>query len=164
MRRPVSKGFTLIELLVVITIIGLLASVVLASLADSRRVSRDAKRVQEAKQFQAAVELYRNANGSYPCSKTTAPTCVTTRTEVNDATPVDANATNRRNNLRTDLAQFIPALNDTDLSGTVAGATYPNFGSIHYTPTAGYQGYTIDVYGESSGTALCTLNQNKNDC
>jgi len=62
-----SRGFTLIELLVVIAIIGILASTVLASLASSRESARDARRITEAKQLQAALELNRNQNrGSYP--------------------------------------------------------------------------------------------------
>ena len=40
----IQKGFTLIELLVVISIIGLLASGVLASLNSARMKARDAKK------------------------------------------------------------------------------------------------------------------------
>ncbi len=57
-----SKGFTLIELLVVIAIIGILSSVVLASLNSARRKSRDARRVADIKQIQLALELYYDAN------------------------------------------------------------------------------------------------------
>lgn len=67
--RPVpNRGFTLIELMVVITIIGLLATTVLASMQNSRVAARDAQRVQEARQLVTALELYRNQNGRYPCS------------------------------------------------------------------------------------------------
>lgn len=61
-----NSGFTLIELLVVIAIIGMLSSVVLASLNSAREKSRDARRLQDAKQVQTALELYYNDNGSYP--------------------------------------------------------------------------------------------------
>ena len=61
-----SRGFTLIELLVVIAIIGILSSVVLASLNDARQKSRDAKRISDIKQIQLAAELYFDSNGSYP--------------------------------------------------------------------------------------------------
>jgi len=60
------RGFTLIELLVVIAIIGILSSVVLASLNSARQKSRDARRVSDIKQLQLALELYFDANGSYP--------------------------------------------------------------------------------------------------
>lgn len=59
-----SKGFTLIELLVVIAIIGILSSVVLASLNSARQKSRDAKRISDVKQIQLALELYADSNGS----------------------------------------------------------------------------------------------------
>lgn len=68
MSLRMKKGFTLIELLVVIAIIGVLASIVLASLNSARRKSRDARRVADIKQIQLALELYFDANRSYPAS------------------------------------------------------------------------------------------------
>lgn len=59
-------GFTLIELLVVIAIIGILSSVVLASLNSARQKGRDAKRISDVKQLQLALELYYDANSKYP--------------------------------------------------------------------------------------------------
>lgn len=73
------KGFTLIELLVVIAIIGILASIVLASLNSARIKSRDARRVADIKQIQLALELYFDANGSYPTATSAlAPTFMPT--------------------------------------------------------------------------------------
>ncbi|MEK7208627.1 MAG: type II secretion system protein [Patescibacteria group bacterium] len=60
------SGFTLIELLVVIAIIGILSSVVLASLNSARTKARDASRVTALRQLQLAVELYFDAKSSYP--------------------------------------------------------------------------------------------------
>jgi len=66
-----NKGFTLIELLVVIAIIGILSSVVLASLNSARRKARDARRIADLKQIQIALEMYAGANnGNYPNSAT----------------------------------------------------------------------------------------------
>ncbi|MCF7833652.1 MAG: prepilin-type N-terminal cleavage/methylation domain-containing protein [Candidatus Pacebacteria bacterium] len=61
-----SKGFTLIELLVVVAIIGILSSVVLASLNSARAKARDARRLSDVTQIQKALELYFNENGKYP--------------------------------------------------------------------------------------------------
>ena len=61
------RGFTLIELLVVIAIIGILSSVVLASLNTARLKSRDARRISDIKQLQIALALYSDSNSSaYP--------------------------------------------------------------------------------------------------
>jgi prepilin-type N-terminal cleavage/methylation domain-containing protein len=63
-----NKGFTLIELLVVIAIIGILSSVVLASLNIARMKARDSRRIQDLKQIKLALELYYDTNGYYPQS------------------------------------------------------------------------------------------------
>jgi general secretion pathway protein G len=60
------KGFTLIELLVVIAIIGILSSVVLASLNTARLKSRDTRRIADVKQLQLALALYFDSVGEYP--------------------------------------------------------------------------------------------------
>jgi prepilin-type N-terminal cleavage/methylation domain-containing protein len=65
-RKTGERGFTLIELLVVIAIIGLLSSVVLASLNGARLKGRDARRISDLKQMQTALELYYSNQGSYP--------------------------------------------------------------------------------------------------
>lgn len=65
--KKMSSGFTLIELLVVIAIIGILSSVVLASLNGARKKGRDARRLSDIKQLETALELYYDDNkNSYP--------------------------------------------------------------------------------------------------
>ena len=59
------RGFTLIELLVVISIIGLLSSVVLASLNTARIKGRDARRISDLRQVQTALALCYEKTGSF---------------------------------------------------------------------------------------------------
>jgi len=64
--RSEERGFTLIELLVVIAIIGLLSSIVLASLNTARSKGRDARRESDLQSIQTALELYYLNRNSYP--------------------------------------------------------------------------------------------------
>lgn len=66
LKQKSKLGFTLIELLVVISVIGLLASVIMISLNSVRARARDAQRKAALKQLRTAIELYFDANNSYP--------------------------------------------------------------------------------------------------
>ncbi len=59
-----TKGFTLIELLVVIAIIGILSSVVLASLNTARSKGTDAAIKSNLANARAQAELFYDANGN----------------------------------------------------------------------------------------------------
>jgi general secretion pathway protein G len=61
-----TDGFTLIELLVVIAIIGILSSVVLASLNGARESSRDARRQTDLNQVRTSLALFRDQCGEFP--------------------------------------------------------------------------------------------------
>lgn len=72
LRPKASSGFTLIELLVVVSIIGVLSSIVLASLTTARAKARDAERLSDLHQLRNAFELYANDHGGkYPCELAT---------------------------------------------------------------------------------------------
>lgn len=62
------KGFTLIELVIVIAVIGLLVTVSLSLInpAGQFKKARDIKRKSDLLQIQAALELYRADQNSYP--------------------------------------------------------------------------------------------------
>lgn len=63
-QRPL--GFTLIELLVVIAIIGLLATLVVVQVDESRQKARDAVRLQTVNDVRKALDLYYDDHGYYP--------------------------------------------------------------------------------------------------
>lgn len=60
------KGFTLIELLVVISLIGILATLVVANMNSARERARDAQRKSDLRNIQTALRLYYNDNAGYP--------------------------------------------------------------------------------------------------
>ena len=60
------RAFTLIEILISIAVIGVLTTLVLASLSGSRERARDTRRKQDLQQMRAALEVYYNTNGQYP--------------------------------------------------------------------------------------------------
>jgi prepilin-type N-terminal cleavage/methylation domain-containing protein len=63
--KKYSKGFTLIELLVVIAIIGILSSIVLASLNVARAKGADAAIQSDLNTISTQSAIYMNNNGSY---------------------------------------------------------------------------------------------------
>lgn len=67
-KKTANDGFTLIELLVVIAIIGILSSVVLASLNSARERSRDARRQTDLNQIRLSMALLFDDCGTYPTS------------------------------------------------------------------------------------------------
>ena len=61
-------GFTLIELLVVVSIIGILATLLVANYSATRQRARDAQRKADLRNIQTALRMYYNDNNSYPFS------------------------------------------------------------------------------------------------
>jgi len=85
-----TRAFTLIELLVVIAIIGVLSSVVLASLNTARGRARDAQRFSDLEQVRTALEMYYADHGSYPLQTTwhgTSPGCYSGTSNPNATIP-----------------------------------------------------------------------------
>jgi len=61
-------GFTLIELLVVISIIGILATLIVANINEARGRARDARTKQDMYQLKTALKLYYNDHYKYPAA------------------------------------------------------------------------------------------------
>jgi len=79
-----TRGFTLIELLVVISIIGILASLALASYSGAQKQARDTERRSDINQYRNGLESYASVNnGLYP-SGTLNPTSFCGETGVLD--------------------------------------------------------------------------------
>jgi len=84
------KGFTLIELLVVIAIIGILSSVVLASLNTARDKGKDASAKGSISSLRAEAELYYDSNGNYGATASNCTSGMFTSTNPNIKGLIDA--------------------------------------------------------------------------
>lgn len=61
-----NKGFTIIELLIVIVIIGILATIIIATYSSLQSKARNAKRQSDITAIQGQIELYYGSNNHYP--------------------------------------------------------------------------------------------------
>ncbi|HVT75033.1 MAG TPA: type II secretion system protein [Candidatus Paceibacterota bacterium] len=75
--KNLKQGFTLIELLVVIAIIGILSSVVLASLNSARSKGSDAAVKAQLVSLRPQAELYFDGAGNYGSAAGTVSSCST---------------------------------------------------------------------------------------
>ena len=93
--KTLQKGFTLIELLVVIAIIGILSSIVLASLSSARTKGEDAAIQSTLSNIRAQAELYYSSSNDYVGPATTCTTGIFNNTETGGLRTLVASAQGR---------------------------------------------------------------------
>ncbi|HEY1037722.1 MAG TPA: type II secretion system protein [Candidatus Paceibacterota bacterium] len=130
-----SRGFTLIELLVVIAIIGILSSVVLASLTTARSRGTAAAVQNELSNMRAQAELYYSTNGNRYTA--TAGNCTTA-------------------DLFTSSNGLASLLSGVNSKGATSVTCYASTTAWAVAATAGGNNYCVDSTGKSTSTASVT--------
>lgn len=136
-----TKGFTLIELLVVIAIIGLLSSVVLASLQSARAKARDTAIMSEVRQLGNLMNLEYLDSKSY---QAISPGWMVSTTPVASCASVTLTGT-YATRVR-DICAKIASLTDNTKSQQVY---------MGVAATGGYQSFTIMVWLPYKARFLC---------
>jgi prepilin-type N-terminal cleavage/methylation domain-containing protein len=133
MKKSFEKGFTLIELLVVVAIIGILSTVVLASLGSARGKAKDAKVKGQMSSLRTQVTLWLDGQTTV----TSGSVCTTTAPFSTAQTP----SVNGAKQIMDAIAK------DIDPAGT---------------PIAGYAGITCDMNTDGSWVVTTVLPSTKN--
>jgi prepilin-type N-terminal cleavage/methylation domain-containing protein len=142
------RGFTLIELLVVIAIIGILSSVVLASLNTARSKGTDAKIQSEIRSIAVNAEIWYDNNGNtYGSATTTA--CTGTAVQAGLFVSTNPNIAQ----IVTDLTNATGASNPTCIAG-------PSGWAVQHPMTSTSNYFCMDSTGKvSTSTTAITSTQ-----
>lgn len=143
--KNLKKGFTLIELLVVIAIIGILSSIVLASLSSARTKGEDAAIQSTLSNVRAQAELYYSNNNNYGAAVTGGTAGCDTGI-FNDATT---------GGLKTliDSAQT-----RTTVTCAVVGSSSYSVSALLKSPSGTLTHYCVDAAGSAKATTSASTN------
>ncbi|MDP3954929.1 MAG: prepilin-type N-terminal cleavage/methylation domain-containing protein [bacterium] len=98
-------GFTLIELLVVISIIGILATLIMANFMGVRERARDARRKSDIREIQNAIQMYYSDYKKFPSTS-----CTCEEIPPNDGCPFGSTDVDRWSALASQLSPYINPL------------------------------------------------------
>ncbi|CAN5745213.1 hypothetical protein BH11PAT2_BH11PAT2_01020 [soil metagenome] len=152
-----SRGFTLIELLVVIAIIGILSSVVLASLNTARSKGVDASIKSNLTNARAQAELFYDSNGtsyySNVCTNTTVGGVKSIYTNVVAAADSGGYPTFSRNAIGTGS---IVVCNDTAAGWAAQAPLKGTSGTYYCVDSAGYATTTTASKITTTSDVVCS--------
>ena len=158
------KGFTLIELLVVISIIGMLSSVVLASVAQARVKGKDAARMNQIHQIDLAIQLYISTNGTAPTLGGACAVSITLNSSTVSSCVPKSSATGAQgtawSTFKSELAPYMKSV-PGDMCGTNC---QNNLGYVYVAPAAmktyvdpsGATSFSYQLYAPLEGRAVST--------
>ncbi len=170
--RKNSRGFTLIELLVVISIIGLLSSIVLASVNQARQKGINAAILSEVRSRETAVNLLlQNSNGLFPnpnnngdttgfyCYAKSSAACTIAGLSANGGSGLYAVASPNENQVDTSqLASAGPPQAQSFLINSYIGAAQYNYGTVAVGPSS--LAYSVGIFYRCASSAPDGLGAN----
>ena len=139
------SGFTIVELLIVIVVIGILATISVVAIGQSKAKARDSRRITDAKAIIKVLEMYYTENGEYPIANSPSASAMNGWSSTSDMASWDA--------LSVRVAKYAPGGLPEELQPQTGG----NVNSTNYSITTYYctrQTYILVVRSETGGGGI----------
>lgn len=150
------NGFSLFELVMVIAILGIIASLIMVALAESRNHSKNTTRAAQIKEFQKTFDLYFSDTGHYPRFGTSESATICLGDYDDNACWENGNSVNETSTIRNAITPHymgqLPKI-DTTLFGQDSGELYEG---MIYTHQNYGKGYMIRYFMEGNDKS-CVL-------